>query len=118
MCYYIEQYLDDPVFIVRPDENYGGEEITRFNTDLEAILNAAADPVTMILDLTRLRISFEDIQVLTQSSVSLLQHPAVKKYLIVTQSKGLDALAKELEIEGIRVFIFSTLGEALEYARA
>jgi hypothetical protein len=124
VSYTIRKAPDAPAVILTVETRHILEDMRGFDQPLTDLLDAQAERVFLIADLTGLAISLEDLTVgatvIGRSPAARLHHPNVRENLLVTHD-GLIKLAaaglRSATFGSARVRVFETVEQALDYCR-
>jgi hypothetical protein len=122
----IEKLPGEPILIHTLLEGWSVANDLHANID-QAMehLDAADEPLYYIANFRRgMKLSLQDViraaNQAARGSNTMLHHPNLREFLVVTDTRIIDLAAKGLDSEifgNVPVSVFGTLEEALEYAR-
>jgi hypothetical protein len=124
MSFSIEKVPGEPIVILTVVTKHVMTEMEDFDDDVTALLDAQTEPVFMVLDVTGMAISLDDLTV-GASTVSRrpgerLHHPNVRENLVVTHD-GMMKLAvmgfRTATFGNAKIRSFDTPEQALDYCR-
>jgi hypothetical protein len=123
--YSVEKLPDEPIVISTAFPEWRAmTEWDPFFNDFIACIDACTEPVYYIGNLTEYRPDVQDVIIAannaTRSAKSILFHPNVKQFLLVTKMKLVEMAGNGLRSStfgSVNIVIFSSLEEALAHAR-
>ena len=121
----VDKLQNEPIVIVHLREANQSQSSSRqeFTAEIGAVLDAASEPVFLIFDIGDIRAVFGDITSGTREATrgsNFLAHPNVREILTVTTNRVFRLATMGLRGRAfgkLKVQIFETVEEALEYAR-
>lgn len=126
MAYRIQHVPDEPIFIVYFDNPFDVRtDIPELSIQLNAIFDAADQPLWNITVATDLQISFgqmvEGLALMTRGELSAMNHPNIAgRVIVVNQSLirlGAEALT-QTQYGGFKLFLAERVDQALERVRS
>jgi hypothetical protein len=122
----IEKLPGEPILVSTMPEarNVTDDLLTTIDQIMEH-LDAADEPLYYIANFSRgMKLSLQDViraaNQAARGSNTMLHHPNLREFLVVTDTRIIDLAARGLDSEifgNVPVSVFQTLEEALEYAR-
>ena len=123
--YTVEKLPDEPIVYSWLSETWKADELAAVAEDLLAIFDAADEPPFYISNVENVSLNLEEIitsaSLVARGGGSVLHHPNIREYILVTKAKLLQLAAKGLGSDtfgNLPVKIFETEDEAFAYARA
>lgn len=126
MNYKIDVLPGEPIILYTMLEQYTlSQDMPNADTETQAILNGSSEPMFLIVDVTRLSLSLNDvIQGATQAARGeqpLFHHPNVREVVVVATS-GIAKLASKglntATFGNVNISVSGTVDEALAYVRS
>jgi len=122
----VEKLQNEPIVIMHLHETDQSQASSRqeFTAQIVTVLDAASEPVFLVFDMGDIRPVFSDIASGTHEAThgsNFLAHPNVREILTVTSNRVFRLATMGLRSKAfgnLKVQIFETVEEALEYARS
>ena len=123
--YTVEKLPDEPILYSWLSESWSPSELPTVSDELSAVLDAVDEPLLYISNIDNISLNIEEIissaSLVARGSGSVLHHPNIREYIVVTKIKLFQLAAKGLDsaaFGNLPVKIFETEEEAFAYARA
>lgn len=126
MSYTIETYTTHPVVVQIFHADYDlMNEIAHSNRDSRAAIDAAPYDKVYLIDIFNFDITIDEIirgaNIVARGANPLWHHPKLKQVILVTEDETLRIAAAGMSADvfgGLKVPVFATLEEALDYVSA
>jgi hypothetical protein len=126
MNYSVEVLPGEPIILMcLYAEARVSEDMSRSSVEVKALLDQAAEPVFLIMDMSKMTISLNDIilgsNMGTRSEQPLNRHPQLREMLFVSPSALVKLAVKGLNtvtFGNLEFKVFDTVDDALTYVRS